>query len=199
MAGKYKNSIAKDLKLQTAVVRGKDKQNRALVLIFPRTSAETTDDEFVLTQLYTMERAIACTEIASEGREEKVLAVLDFSSFQSKYAPSLQAVKSLVSILQTKYPERLKNLVVIDPPFWMRSVYALIKPFLDPETRAKFILASGSKKKVQIISEFVDDEHAMPFMIPTGKLTSEIDLDHFLTRVPFHSLYDDAPVAVSAS
>lgn len=191
LAQKYRSLISRDLALQSSVVRGHDKEDRAIILIFPRVSVEDYSDEaFIITQLYIMERAVACTEALSKGRQEKLVAVLDFGHFQYSHSPSLTAVKKLASTLQHRYPEHLMNLVVIDPPLWMRTMYTLVKPFLDPDTRRKFILVSGDKGKEQVLSILIDVDQAMPFMLPGGKLSDPVDIDRYTTRVPFHCLYD---------
>ena len=46
--------------------------------------------------------------------------------------------------------------------------------------------------KQRMIRSLISPEHAMPFMLPEGQLTTNVDLDHFLTSVPFHALYDGA-------
>lgn len=46
--------------------------------------------------------------------------------------------------------------------------------------------------KREKIGSLISPEHAMPFMLPEGQLTTNIDLDHFLTLVPFHALYHGA-------
>lgn len=191
-AGKLRTQIENDFKKQASYIRGSDKTGRALLIERARTETDTQDDEFVASQIYLMERAIAATEFVSKGRQEKIVVVLDFGSFKSSLAPTLAAVKAVASILQTKYSERLKNLVVIDPPFWMRTMFGMIKPFLDPVTKAKFIVVTGDAKKLEVLTELIDADQAMPFMVPNGKLVEEVDLDRFTKVVPFHCLYDQA-------
>ena len=140
--------------------------------------------------IYLMERAIAATEFVSKGVQEKIVVVLDFGSFKASLSPPMSAVKAIASILQTKYSERLKGMIIIDPPLWMRTAYGVIKPFLDPTTKAKFLIASGDKKKLEAVSGYVEPAQAMPWLLPSGKLGTEVDLEHFLKTVPFHCLYD---------
>ena len=187
---KYRSRIEADAAKQLAYVRGCDRDGRALLVVHPRTSADTVDEDFILTQIYLVERAIAATEDSSLGRIEKISAVFDFGAFQSSLAPSLNAVKAVCGILQNRYSERLQKLIVTDPPFWMRTMWGIVKPFLDPVTSAKFIVASGSKRKQLIVSEVIDESQAMPFLIPTGKLTDDVDCGLFLGVVPFQCGYD---------
>jgi CRAL/TRIO domain len=186
--------IEADLAKQQAYCRGHDKDGLAIMIQRSRTAKDKDldnggEDGFVATVLYTMERAIAVTESHSVGQLEKIMVVLDFKTFKSSLAPSWNAIKRVATILQNRYPERLKKLVVIDPPFWMRTMYSLLSPFLDPETKAKFVVVSGDAKKQSILSEFVDVDNAMPFLLPNGKLVDPVDIACYLNKVPFCQAY----------
>lgn len=189
---KMRGIIRRDLAKQVAYVRGQDKEGRAVLIMHSRTEAETSEEDFALTQIYLMERAIAATEFGSGGREEMITAVFDFCTFRSSLAPSKESIKRLASVLQTCYSERLKKLIITDPPFWMRALWGIIKPFLHPVTAAKFIVVSGDKKKQAVISELMSEDQAMPFLLPSGKLTDEVDLVIYLKDVPFCRGYDRA-------
>ncbi|GAX24375.1 hypothetical protein FisN_4Lh498 [Fistulifera solaris] len=188
---KLKASITSEMKKQLAYVRGKDKENRALLVVHPRTDKSTVDEDFIANLIFIVERAAAVTEFSSRGKEEKLIVVLDFGTFSSSLSPPMSAVKGIVGVLQSKYSERLKNLVILDPPLWMRTLYGLIKPFLDPITKAKFIVATGAKKKHEVLASLISDDQAMPFMLPNGKLVGDVEMDRFLKTVPFHCLYDE--------
>jgi hypothetical protein len=149
------------------------------------------DEAFVLSVLYLMERAIASTEYFTLGKEEKIIVVLDFGQFSSSLSPPLSAVKKVAKILQYRYTERLFKMIIIDPPFWMRATYSVIKPFLDPVTTAKFILAAGDRAKHDAVSILIDDDQAMAFMLPKGKLSNEVDMDHFVCHTPFQLGYSE--------
>ena len=195
LAAEFRKRIQSDLERQSGVVRGLDKEGRSMIVIRSRTESPVSEDEFVTAMLYIMERAIATVEYASKGAIEKMTVVFDFGKFSASRAPSIAALKRLASTLQHSYPERLKKLVIIDAAFWMRATYGLIQPFLDPETKKKFVMVSGDKQKVQTLTESIDEANAAPWMIPGGKFTEEVVLGHFLEKVPFHMLYDDMPVS----
>jgi CRAL/TRIO domain len=192
LADQIRHKISSDLMKQKAYVRGRDREGRALLIMHPRTCAETVEDEFVTTMLYLMERAIAFTEFDSAGCIEKISAVFDFASFNSSLAPSTDAIKRVASILQNSYSERLQKLVIVDPPFWMRTAWGILKPFLHPVTRAKIVMASGQKSKISVIGGIIDESEAMPFLLPTGHLRDEVELDVFTKNVPFQVGYDSS-------
>jgi hypothetical protein len=132
LACRIRHQIKNDLTKQKAYVRGRDKEGRALLIMHPRTRADTVEEEFVTTMIYLMERAMAFTEYDSEGAKEKISAVFDFASFKSSLAPSTDAIKRVAGILQTSYSERLQKLVIVDPPFWMRTgAWGHRKPLID--------------------------------------------------------------------
>lgn len=122
---------------QKVFVRGVDKQGRALMIMHSREHKGTVDEEFIVAQIYMMERAIACTEFISAGAEEKITVVFELYTFKSSLAPTWGAIKQMASILQNCYSERLKGLIIIDPPLWARTMYGLLKPFLDPGEKDK--------------------------------------------------------------
>jgi len=189
-AENLKSAILSDQIKQNSFVRGHEKGGRSIIILRSRSAADTDEEEFITSTIHTMERAIAVTEHDTNSKQEKVMVVLDFGEFKSSLSPSLHSAKRMSAILQNHYPERLYKLIVIDPPFWMRTMYNLLKPFLDPETKKKFMMATGDKQKENMFKELVDDAQAMPFMIPSGKLTDPVDIEHFLKVVPFHCPYD---------
>ena len=45
------------------------------------------------------------------------------------------------------------------------------------------------KQKIKMMSQLIDKEQAMPFMHPDGKLSSDVDMGHFLQNIPFQYDY----------
>jgi hypothetical protein len=193
----YRSHIVSELEKQTMVVRGHDRDSRAILFKGCRTESKTSEKAYMLAQIYLAERTIALTELLSKGKEEKLILVFDFAEYDSAHSPPFGVLKSTVTMVQKIYPDRLQRLFVLDPPFWMRSVYTMLYPFLAVETREKVHLVSGNEQKERLLSEYIDPQQAMPLMLSDGQLTSEIDIDHFLNRVSFHRLYDDVPLTTS--
>ena len=129
--------IEAELTRQAMHVRGHDLDNRAILHRSYRTSVESEQESYVLAMIYMAERAFACSEALTKGREEKIMCVFDYSGYSSSMTPALETTKTSILLLQRNYPERAKKIVVLDPPFWMRGLYSIISLFLAEVTREK--------------------------------------------------------------
>jgi hypothetical protein len=146
IAERYRAIITEELANQPMVVKS-GATGRGVLEVKSRCSTETNDEHFVLAVVYMLERAIAGTESLSKGTETMVDVIFDASSYSSKYASSRSALKKMVHITANHYPQRLKFLAVLEPPFWLSTLYTLLSPFLDQRTRNKVQMARGSKAK----------------------------------------------------
>jgi len=135
---------------QPFFVRGHDKEHRAVVVKMGRQSPETDHDAFVTTHLYVAERVIACSEFLSRGRQEKVVAVMDFDGYSSSNAPPIMTLKKSLELLQSNYPERLKTAVITEPAFWMKALYNVIYPIMSIDTREKIQMAYGKVRMIDL-------------------------------------------------
>lgn len=139
-----RNQIEEELRSkQVFIVRGFDRQSRAVAIKMGRTSPETNHEAYVTAQLYVAERTMACTEFLSRGSQEKVVAVMDFENYSRSNAPPLLTLKEGISTLQSNYPERLKTAIITEPAFWMRGLYNLLYPLMSDDTRDKIQMAYG--------------------------------------------------------
>jgi hypothetical protein len=134
--------VADDMKKQPVFMRGHNRDSRAVLMKLSRQSGGGTEEEYLTTQLYVAERASACTEFVSRGRQESMVAIFDFSKYDSSHSPPMKWQLSAIKRLQHLYPERLHKLVILEPPFWMRGLFQGIRPFLSGATRHKIQLVS---------------------------------------------------------
>jgi hypothetical protein len=131
-------------------MRGHDRQFRAILIKSHRHAAATSEEEYLNTQLYIAERALACTEFLSRGTQETLLAVFDFSQQNSKTSPPMAWQISAIRTLQHLYPGRLGQLIVLEPPFLMRGLFASIRPFLSNVTRDKNQMVPGTVSQAKL-------------------------------------------------
>merc|ERR1711862_663978 len=79
----------------------------------------------------------------------------------------------------------LAYLVLVDAPFYIRGIWYVVKPFIDVVTAAKVKFVTGEAQRVQLLSPLIDEDQAMPFLLPNGKLASSVDTMHFLRMFHF--------------
>ena len=186
---------------QTNVVRGHDKEDRAIFFAFPRQSTRKSDnrseeDAFVDSILYTVERAVACSEFISVGRQDQIVCVVNTKGGS---CPSFKTLQAAIGVMQRFYPARLKRCFVLHAPYLVTTLFKMLKPFMDPVTASKFIFPSSAKTShnkaggnhPSLVSELIDESQAMPVLMPgRGRLSPDVSVDRFLYDVPFHDLYD---------
>lgn len=175
---------------QPMIIRGQDRQNNAVWIAMPRKTPGEEAEAFVDCLLYTIERCAATTEALTLGSQDRMIAVLDL---KNSACPSIKAMKMGINTLQAHYPGRLKNLIVLDLNYILQGIYNCIKPFLDPETREKFVIVKGTKAKEAAILVHLDESQAQSNLLKNGKLSPDIDAEWFVKEVPFCRLYDYVP------
>ncbi|KAG6842317.1 hypothetical protein C0991_010605 [Blastosporella zonata] len=113
------------------VVFGYDVRGRPGLYLFP--SRQNTDEpkrqiEFTV---WMLERTI---DLMNPGAE--TLALLINYGDKAKN-PSLGVARTVLSILQDHYPERLGAALILNVPWMLNVFYKLINPFIDPVSREK--------------------------------------------------------------
>jgi hypothetical protein len=105
--------------------------------------------------VYSLERAIACTAKKSGGLE-KINLMIDYEHFRIRDSPPMSTSKWTINILQNHYPERLFKAYVLNPGFVFRAFFAMVRPFLDPVTKAKIVMANSKSEKQAKVGERFD-------------------------------------------
>ena len=83
----------------------------------------------------------------------QVVIILDMSGWQFSDVFYLNYIRHLVDINQNQYPERLRYCNLINVPWFFKSAWAVIKPWIDQKTVAKIELSSdtNAEKLLSII------------------------------------------------
>lgn len=186
---RYRELIFGDLEIQPMVVRGIDDQGRVIVYKPPRTSpGDETGEAFLLTQIYTAERAMATNEFISRGKIERLTVVFNFENYSRSNTPPMSTMMEMVKLLQRCYPERLRILIIVNPPFWLRGAYNLVWPLLSTATAEKLSLPYGQAAIDAEFQKTVGSNQELKAMLANGDISS-IDLKDY-TRQPFYRLYE---------
>eukprot|EP00919_Chromeraceae_sp_WS-2016_P038258 GHVR01091345.1.p1 GENE.GHVR01091345.1~~GHVR01091345.1.p1 ORF type:complete len:284 (+),score=47.40 GHVR01091345.1:30-881(+) len=67
---------------------------------------------------------------------------------------TFELFKKTSKLIQEHYPERSFKIIVINAPFWFKTVFTLIGPFIDPRTKEKIIVVGSDYKKV--LAEYLE-------------------------------------------
>mmetsp|Transcript_17950 Transcript_17950/g.24709 ORF Transcript_17950/g.24709 Transcript_17950/m.24709 type:complete len:283 (-) Transcript_17950:214-1062(-) len=188
-----RTSLEEELSTGKMIIRGYDKENRALFNYFPRLKNSEHEVNFLRIHYYMLERALACTERASDGSQEKIVVLVDYNGYKGAiHDPPLKLTKKMIVALNEHYPERLFCVYLINAPLLFRTFWALIKPFLDPVTKKKFRFVTGDKERGTVFADKISADQAMPFVLPCGKMNSPIDPKKFFYDTPFDYAYDES-------
>jgi hypothetical protein len=183
-----------DMGQQFHVLRGHDKYKQSVVIKYPRTKGDTTQESYVTAQLYMAERSVAATEFSSRSLRERSVAVYNYVGFDRSKSPAFPMQVAAATQLQTMYPERLETLVFVEPPFWLKGILQLLSPFLSDTITKRILWATGRDEREATFGKLLDnDDDATILFRKNGKLTSPVSLDHFLIDVPFFAVYDSVP------
>ncbi len=184
-----RTDVRADLEKQLQVLRGQDKAGRAVVLKLPRMQGGTTEQAYIRQQLYAAERSAAVTEFLSMGEHDTVCAVFNLQNQNSKNTPSLSWQLSTIKLLQAIFPGRMGKVLVLEAPFLIRQIFNAIKPFLSASLKESTFLVAGNAKAALLEETLVDPN----ILTEEGTLVKPVDLEKYLTEVPFHCPYDYIP------
>merc|ERR1711916_58655 len=71
----------------------------------------------------------------------------------SNFDPDMEKV--FLDVFQTKYPVRMKKIVMVDAGWFFRIVFKLIKPFMSAKMKGRLSMGSGD---VECISQWVPEK-----------------------------------------
>jgi len=172
------------------LVRGYSMDGRAMFQNFPRNDNTFEVEYLVKSNIYMLERALACTERRTNGEKDKVLIIYDYNGYAMKNTPPPLAIKELLSDLRDHWPERLQHVFIVDSPFFFRAFWAIVKHFIDPITKDFVQFITGEEQK-KILREMVSEDQAAPYMFNGGKDGEEADMKAFLYETPFDHVYGE--------
>jgi CRAL/TRIO domain len=89
----------------------------------------------------------------------------------------------MLDVLQNHYPERMHRIYVVNAPVLFWGLWNIVKPFVDPNTKAKLQFVSS-------MEHAVEKDQAMPYQRADGELTHPVDANEFF-NLPFDRAYDE--------
>lgn len=102
---------------------------------------------------YTLlQKFVVCVmdECAAKHKEERLVSVIDLSGF-GLHCVDYTFVKILIDAIQTNYTEVLKRALLVNAPFAFRAVWAIVRPWIDPETASKIVFVSSPENVLEYV------------------------------------------------
>lgn len=109
----YRTAIDRELSEGKLFTRGHDMEKRALYITMTHKFDSFDVDWYMVYSIYSLERAIAVTEEATNGALEKIIAVFDYDQYTSKNQPPISLSKEIAFCLRDNYPERVEKIVFV--------------------------------------------------------------------------------------
>ncbi|KAK2662208.1 hypothetical protein Ddye_000782 [Dipteronia dyeriana] len=138
-------------------LQGFDKKDRPIGVVFVarRFQNKQNQKEFKRFPVYVLEKL---SEKIPAG-QEKFVVIVDIQG--RGYANSdIRAYIGALSILQEHYPERLGKLLILHAPYIFMTVWKIVYPFIDNNTKKKIVFADDKELKSTLLEEI--DESQIP-------------------------------------
>ncbi|CAM9302239.1 unnamed protein product [Discosporangium mesarthrocarpum] len=144
----HRNSILDELRSGKCYVRKKDVEGHPVIWYNVRlqTPWDRDVDKTTSMVIYRVEEAI---HSMSDG-VEKITLIFDRTGFERKNA-DLALWKHCASVLQANYPERCAKIVIYPTGKFFRTMWGVIKWFLNPVTRGKVHMPAAASELTSLI------------------------------------------------
>ncbi|KAL5795384.1 hypothetical protein ACOSQ2_000204 [Xanthoceras sorbifolium] len=137
--------------------QGFDKKGRPIGVVFGARHFQNKGglEEFKRFVVYILDKL--CEKMPAG--QEKFVVIADLQGWG--YSNSdLRAYLGALSILQEYYPERLGKLFILHAPYIFMTVWKLVYPFIDNNTKKKIVFVEDKKLKSTLLEEI--DESQIP-------------------------------------
>lgn len=146
--------IASELSKGKAYYQGYDKKGHPLLVVHTRRHfpKESNEETLVRYGIYLLEKGIQLAQ--NSAPDGKITVVWDRNGFTKKNYDKkvLSLFKKLVTLIQDNYAERLYKLIILYPNLLFRTLFAVIKPFLNARTKSKILVVTKLDQLQQEIS-----------------------------------------------
>lgn len=138
-----------------------------------------TKEQKLQFMIYSMERAV---EMMDESKGiEKMVWLVDCKGYNLQYNGEVKFGLELLNTLQNHFPERLGLVIIFDAPFMFKGFWNCVYPFVDANTKKKFLfLDRGDKKTPEVLKQHFDLSKLERNY--GGELDYEYNFKEYLTR-----------------
>ncbi|DBA77591.1 TPA: hypothetical protein ACH3X1_009392 [Trebouxia sp. C0004] len=139
------NQVMNELASNKVYLQGCDAQGRTVFIVLAKQQEKGRPEETKRFICYTLDNAIAA---ADPIRNElgQFLCLFDLSGLRVKNL-DVGALQAVFEVLQQHYPERLGELWFLNAPFIFWSLWRVVSPFIQANTKAKIKFLSGKDRE----------------------------------------------------
>lgn len=139
------NQVMNELASNKVYLQGCDAQGRTVFIVLAKQQEKGRPEETKRFICYTLDNAIAA---ADPVRNElgQFLCLFDLSGLRMKNL-DVGALQAVFEVLQQHYPERLGELWFLNAPFIFWSLWRVVSPFIQANTKAKIKFLSGKDRE----------------------------------------------------
>lgn len=113
---------------------------------------------------YMMEDALSrIKKAAADGKPvQSISFVLDMEglAFGNVYRPFIALTREVFKVLEENYPQVLRRVIIINPPFIFPYVFSLVSRFMHENTRKKFLVVKDANYVPHLLNEI--DAEVLP-------------------------------------
>jgi hypothetical protein len=142
-----------------------DSEGRSTYHFVPSAYDSDQDEVFLKAHLYTIERAIAC----SQSADRTINAIIDLTHFSMRYSPPQALIQELLTILRKHYVGHIHQIVILQAPAPFTYLWKLLKSYVGKQTRDRIHFVSkqqgsGKNDDNTIIHKLYKPEQAAQWM-----------------------------------
>ncbi|KAK9668992.1 hypothetical protein RND81_13G101400 [Saponaria officinalis] len=151
------SEIQHDVAQNKTFVAGFDKKGRPVAIIYGARHFQNSKpggvDDFKRYIVYTLDKIIA----RMPPGQEKFVAIGDIKGWG--YANSdIRGYLGALSVMQDCYPERLGKLYIVHAPKIFMTVWKIIYPFIDDNTKTKIVFVDKKQLKSTLLEDIDDSQ-----------------------------------------
>ncbi|KAL7434907.1 hypothetical protein ACHAXH_009047 [Discostella pseudostelligera] len=129
---------------------------------------------YIRSVIHAVEMAVSDSLYRNAGTIGRFNVVIDCANMSSKNSLSMSGVKTLFSVLQDHFPDRLGVLLLANLSGLTQLLLKMILPFVTEEVRAKIhIIPNDEAERRMMLLQFIDEKH-IPYYLG-GKDEYEFD------------------------
>lgn len=153
--------IASIRKYKGSYCIGRGKENELICYICPVYNPHSFEEKRTYS-IWMMEEALKSLQ---EPKQKKMIWLLDFSSLQGTDEENKQKSKDRrknsresMKMVMDHYPETLKKMYFINPPFFFRLLWKFLSLFIDKNTYEKIKIITGDQVSQELLQFIPEDQ-----------------------------------------